>query len=250
MTCASTGNADSVRDLSRAAPTSTPGDLAESGCVDVGRVERHPNVVRCSSKPAPISGAYQEGIHRAPLRCREGDIDSVRQLLAAGVNVNIRFAPESRDEARAPTRAQRRTQRIRNGGRKPRAARAALPGDDLRRQHAAARRDDERARGAGVVPARSRAPIRTCSMPAFTPLHWASGTWEGGGRESGVRSSRADERHPESSSRRFALVKSLLAHGANPNAQMTQAAARLPGVGRRIRGRARRNTVPARQRGG
>ena len=55
----------------------------------------------------------------------------------------------------------------------------------------------------------------------FTPLHWAAGTWEGGVSNpvygfgdpmSGIPDRQA----------KLQLVKALLAHGANPNARMTQ----------------------------
>ncbi len=83
----------------------------------------------------------------------------------------------------------------------------------------------------------------------FTPLHWASGTWEGGISNpvygfidpmSGIPNRQ----------QKVALVKALLAHGANPNARMTRTAAGIFRVGWRLRGCGRRNAVPARQRGG
>ena len=64
----------------------------------------------------------------------------------------------------------------------------------------------------------------------FTPLHWASGTWEGG-----ISNPVYGFTDPMSGipnrQQKVALVKALLAHGANPNARMTRRPPGFPGLG-------------------
>jgi ankyrin repeat protein len=55
----------------------------------------------------------------------------------------------------------------------------------------------------------------------FTPLHWASGTWEGGISNPVYGFSDPMSGIPNRQ-QKVALVKALLAHGANPNARMTR----------------------------
>ena len=64
----------------------------------------------------------------------------------------------------------------------------------------------------------------------FTPLHWASGTWEGG-----ISNQVYGFTDPMSGipnrQKKLDLVKALLAHGANPNARMTKRPPGFSGLG-------------------
>jgi ankyrin repeat protein len=64
----------------------------------------------------------------------------------------------------------------------------------------------------------------------FTPLHWASGTWEGG-----ISNQVYGFVDPMSGipnrQKKVELVKALLAHGANPNARMTKRPPGFSGLG-------------------
>jgi ankyrin repeat protein len=63
--------------------------------------------------------------------------------------------------------------------------------------------------------------------PGFTPLHWAAGTWENGLANPVYGFVDPIGGIPDREAK-LQLVKALLAHGANPNLQMT---ARPPGYG-------------------
>jgi ankyrin repeat protein len=64
----------------------------------------------------------------------------------------------------------------------------------------------------------------------FTPLHWASGTWEGG-ISNQVYGFTDPMGGIPNRQQKIALVKSLLAHGANPNARMTRRPPGFQGLG-------------------
>jgi ankyrin repeat protein len=64
----------------------------------------------------------------------------------------------------------------------------------------------------------------------FAPLHWASGTWEGGVSNPVYGFSEPMAGIPNRE-QKIALVKSLLAHGANPNARMTRRPPGFQGLG-------------------
>jgi ankyrin repeat protein len=64
----------------------------------------------------------------------------------------------------------------------------------------------------------------------FTPLHWASGTWEGGIANAVYGFSEPMSGIPDRQ-QKLALVKALLAHRANPNARMTRRPPGFQGLG-------------------
>jgi ankyrin repeat protein len=64
----------------------------------------------------------------------------------------------------------------------------------------------------------------------FTPLHWASGTWEGGISNSVYGFSDPMSGIPNRQ-QKVALVRALLARGANPNARMTRRPPGFSGLG-------------------
>ena len=230
MTCASSGNADAVRLLiARDADVNAKEPSQNQDALMWAAAERHPNVVRLLVEAGANPQAHtKKGFTALHFAAREGDLESVRQLLAAGVNVNIRSQPdESADPARETP----------SGGRTPQArpARAGAP------------------RGPGyqatisagstpllVATVRGHVPLALFLLEqgadpnvldaGFTPLHWASGTWEGG-----ISNPVYGFTDPMSGipnrQKKLALVKALLARGANPNARMTRRPPGFSGLG-------------------
>ena len=80
----------------------------------------------------------------------------------------------------------------------------------------------------------------------FTPLHWAAGTWESGEANPVFGFSDAMSGIPDRQAK-LQLVKSLLAHGANVNAPMTQRPPAFAGRLQRHRSARRRSCSPLRQ---
>jgi uncharacterized protein len=208
MTCASSGNADAVRMLiARGADVNAKEPVQNQTALMWAAAEHHADVVRALiDHGADPSAATRKGFTALHFAAREGELESTRLLLAAGVDVDIQSQPEPRSAA-GP----------RGGG----------PGY-------------EATVSTGSTPllvatVRGHVPLALFLLEqgadpnvddaGFTALHWASGTWENGVANpvfgftdpmSGIPDRQAKLR----------LVKALLAHGANPNARMTR---RAPG---------------------
>ena len=218
MTCASTGNADAVRALiARGADVNAKEPSQNQDALMWAASERHPNVVRLLVEAGADARAHtKKGFTALHFAAREGDIDSVRQLLASGVNVNVRSLPE------AP-------------------------------QDGAKEKKDVAPRGPGyqatisegstpllVATVRAHVPLALYLLEqgadpnvldaGFTPLHWASGTWEGGIANQVYGFTDPMGGIPNRQ-QKIALVKSLLAHGANPNARMSRRPPGFQGLG-------------------
>ena len=108
MTCASSGNADAVRMLiARGADVNAKEPSQNQTALMWAAAERHPNVVRLLVEAgADLQAHTKKGFTALHFAAREGDLDSARQLLAAGVNVNIRSQPDEpadRPAAREPS---------------------------------------------------------------------------------------------------------------------------------------------------
>ena len=153
-------------------------------------------------------------------------------LLAAGVNVNVRSLPEDSRRWRAVARKRRSP---RDGACQERPLDQAAPRGPAYQATISA----------GSTPllvatVRGHVPLALLLLEqgadpnvldaGFTPLHWASGTWEGGISNpvygfsdpmSGIPNRKA----------KLELVKALLAHGANPNARMTRRPPGFAGLG-------------------
>src|SRR6185436_5151339 len=97
MTCASTGSADAVRALiARGADVNAKEPSQNQDALMWAASERHPNVVRLLVEAGADARAHtKKGFTALHFAAREGDIDSVRQLLASGVNVNVRSLPDN-----------------------------------------------------------------------------------------------------------------------------------------------------------
>ena len=232
MTCASTGNADAVRALiARGADVNAKEPSQNQDALMWAASERHSNVVRLLVEAGADTRAHtKKGFTALHFAAREGDIESVRLLLAAGVNINITSLPD-KAETKQDTNASASGGRSASGT----APQAAAP-----RGPAYQATISEGSTPLLVATMRGHVALALFLLEqgadpnvldaGLTPLHWASGTWEGGVANpvygfsepmSGIQN------RPQ----KIALVKSLLAHGANPNAKMTKRPPGFQGLG-------------------
>jgi ankyrin repeat protein len=214
MTCASTGNADAVRALiARGADVNVHEPSEHQDALMWAASERHADVVRLLVEAGANTKAHtKKGFTALHFAAREGDIDSVRQLLASGVGINIKSIAD------APTPGV-----------------AAVP-----RGPGYQATLSEGSTPLLVATMRGHVPLALFLLEqgadpnvldaGFTPLHWASGTWEGGISNQVYGFSDPMSGIPNRQ-QKIALVKSLLAHGANPNARMTRRPPGFSGVG-------------------
>ncbi len=210
MTCASTGSVDGVRLLlARGADVNATEPSQHQDALMWAASERHPNVVRLLVEAGANTKAHTtKGFTALHFAAREGDIDSVRHLLSSGVNINSRSLPDEK----APV------------GRGP-GYQATL---------------SEGSTPLLVATVRGHVPLALFLLDqgadpnvldaGFTPLHWASGTWEGGISNSVYGFSDPMSGIPNRQ-QKIALVRSLLAHGANPNGRMTRRPPGFSGLG-------------------
>ena len=242
MTCASSGSADAVRMLiARGADVNAKEPSQNQTALMWAAAEHHPNVVRTLIEAqADLQAHTKKGFTALHFAAREGDLESTRLLLAAGVNVNIRSQPEPRRRpkragAAAPT-DRRRARRRRRGG--PAYQAALLPaarrcwsppsGPSAARALPAGARRGSQCRRAGLYP------------PALGGDHL--GKWR---LEPGVRFRRPDERDSGSAGQAAAREGPSGAWRGSECAH-DAAAARIR---RRLHGRGRRDAVPAGQLG-
>ncbi|HEY1305749.1 MAG TPA: ankyrin repeat domain-containing protein [Vicinamibacterales bacterium] len=230
MTCASTGNADAVRSLiAHGADVRAKEPSQNQDALMWAASERHPDVVRLLVEAGANPQAHtKNGFTALHFAAREGDIDSVRQLLASGVNVNLRSLPD-----KAETRQE--TPASASGGRSASGTAAAAP-----RGPGYQATISEGSTPLLVATMRGHVPLALFLLEqgadpnvldaGFTPLHWASGTWEGGISNQVYGFTDAMSGIPNRQ-QKIALVKSLLAHGANPNARMTRRPPGFSGLG-------------------
>jgi ankyrin repeat protein len=227
MTCASSGSVDAVRMLiARGADVNAKEPSQNQDALMWAAAEHHPDVVRLLVEAGADLGAHtKKGFTALHFAAREGDLESARQVLAAGVNVNIRSLPEQ-----PPNTSQ--------GKGEGAAGRSAAGGGPRGPAYQATL-------SAGSTPllvatTRGHVPLALFLLEqgadpnvldaGFTPLHWASGTWEGGISNpvygftdpmGGIPNRQA----------KLQLVKALLAHGANPNSRMTRRPPGFAGLG-------------------
>ena len=209
MTCAGTGSADAVRALiARGADVNGKEPSQNQTALMWAAAERHANVVKLLIEhKADLLARTKKGFSALHFSAREGDLDSARLLLAAGVDINIRSQPL----ATPPTGRGR-------GG-----------GDGGGPSY-------EASVSAGSTPLlvatmRAHVPFAlfllehgadpNASDAGLTPLHWAVGTWESGEANPVFGFTDAMSGIPERQAK-LQLVKALLARGADPNTPMTQ----------------------------
>ncbi len=208
MTCAKTGSVDAVRMLIEYGAAVNAAEPTEKQTALMwAAAERHPNVVSALiAAHADLKAHSKDGFTPIHFAARVGDLESVKLLLAAGVDVNLQTQPGEDDSSDTE---------------------AYVPGPPGR---------GRRAPPSGYTPllvATLRAQVDVAlylldhgadpniEAAGLTPLHWASTTWEGYASNpvygfedpmSGIPDRQAKLR----------LVKALLAHGANVNARMTK----------------------------
>lgn len=232
MTCASSGNVDAVRLLlARGVDVNAKEPSQNQDALMWAAAERHSNVIRLLIEAGANPRAHtKKGFTALHFAAREGDIESVRELLASGVNVNVRSLPET---AADPGRSKEES----SGGRSASGTAAAA---------AAPRGPGYQATiSAGSTPllvatVRGHVPLALFLLEqdadanvldaGFTPLHWASGVWEGGVSNPVYGFSDPMSGIPNRA-QKVALVKALLAHGANPNTRMTRRPPGFQGLG-------------------
>jgi ankyrin repeat protein len=189
MTCAKTGSADAVRLLVEYGAAVNAKESSQSQTALMwAAAERHPDVVKALIEShADLKSATKQGFTALHFAARVGDLESIKQLLAAGVDANILTQG-------ATAAANGYTPLL------VAAMRAQVDAAGYLLDHGA----DPNIAAAGL-----------------TPLHWASTSWEGFASNpvygfadpmSGIPDRQAKIR----------LVKALLAHGANVNARMTK----------------------------
>jgi ankyrin repeat protein len=202
MTCARSGSGDAVRTLlARGADVNATEPTQGQTALMWAAAERHPDVLQILiDAHAKLTASSSLGFTALHFAARVGDMESVRTLLAAGVDVNIRPPLDLLENARA--------ERARAGG-------GAIFGGSTALLVATVR---------GHVPLAlyllDHGADPNVMDAGFTPLFWAAGTWENGLANpvygfvdpiGGIPDRKAKLR----------LVSALLAHGADPNLRMT-----------------------------
>jgi ankyrin repeat protein len=233
MTCAGSGTVEAVRKLiARGADVNAKESSENQNALMWAAAERHPDVVRVLIEAgADLTAHTRKGFTALHFATREGDLDTTRQLLAAGVDINIRSIPD------APLETGTANQQTTRGGRSASGtANVAVAPRGPGYQATVS---------AGSTPllvatVRGHVPLALFLLEqgadpnpleaGFTPLHWASGTWEGG-----ISNPVYGFNDPMSGipnrQEKLQLVKALLAKGANPNSRMTRRPPGFAGLG-------------------
>jgi ankyrin repeat protein len=200
MTCARTGNQDAVAMLLvHGADVNGKEPSQNQTALMWAAAEAHPKVLQTLIKAkADLRAHTKEGFTALHFSVRVGDLESTRILLDAGVDVNIRAQPDAgrRQESRG-VRAD-----ITFPGSTPllvATVRGHVPLALFLLDHGA----DPNVMDAG-----------------FTPLFWASGSWENGLANPVYGFVDPIGGIPDREAK-LKLVRALLAHGADPNLQMT-----------------------------
>jgi uncharacterized protein len=233
MTCARTGNADTVRMLLvHGADVNAKEPNQNQTALMWAAAQRHPNVAQVLIEAnADLQAHTKAGFTALHFAARVGDMETIQALLGAGVDVNIRSQPDppsGRGQGARGAGAGTGAAAGRAG-----AARGAGAGG-------AGARGDSNFGGSTpllVATVRGHVPLALFLLDrgadpnvldaGFTPLHWAAGTWENGLANPVYGFVDPIGGIPDREAK-LQLVKDLLAHGANPNLQMT---ARPPGFG-------------------
>jgi ankyrin repeat protein len=227
MTCAKSGSVDAVRALlARDANVNAKEAVQHQTALMWAAAERHPPVMRVLIEAhADVEAHTKKGFTALHFAAREGDEESVRLLLAAGVNVNIRTQPDVPEKGEG-------------GGAKASGKPIASAGGAGSPSVRSGRAIPATAGFTPLLVATVRGKVELALFlldqgadpnigdAGLTPLHWAVSTWENGtsnpiyGFEdpmSGIPDRQA----------KLKLVRALLAHGADPNVRMK----RRPPVG-------------------
>ncbi len=169
--------------------------------------EKHPDVARALVEHgADINAVTKLGFTPLLFAAREGDLESAKLLLDKGVDVNKSVGEEGETGEAVDLSGHQDSSKL-----------SAL--------HVAVQR------GHGDLAALllDRGADPNYDVPGWTPLHWAVGTWET--EMNGANGMTAPKGHEWDALRgvqegKFELVKTLLEHGANPNAKLQATPAR------------------------
>jgi ankyrin repeat protein len=210
MSCARSGRADAVRLLLASGADVNANEPAQNQTALMwAAAEHHPDVVAILIQAkADLVARTKSGFTALHFAAREGDLESAGLLLAAGVDINVKSqaatppAPADGDQA-APLAGRRAASASASDGATP------LLVATLRAQVPLALSLLERGADPDIADA------------GLTPLHWAAATWENGTANPVYGFEEPMAGIPDRAAK-LRLVKSLLAHGANPNARMTR----------------------------
>jgi ankyrin repeat protein len=227
MTCARAGAAVAVRALLvRGADVNAKEPTQHQTALMWAAAEQHPDVLQALIEArADLEAHTKSGFTALHFAARAGAMESVRTLLDAGVNVNIRWQPDPEPARGAETSGA--------GGGRGGAIQGARPGGFGER----AGTSFPGSTALLVATVRGHVPLALLLLDrgadpnvldaGFAPLHWAAGTWENGLANPVYGFVDPIGGIPDRDAK-LQLVKALLAHGANPNLQMTT---RPPGFG-------------------
>jgi len=203
MICAKTGSVDAVRMLVEyGAAVNTKEPSQNQTALMWAAAERHPDVVKALiDAHADLTSNTKQGFTAIHFAARVGDVDSVKEFLAAGVDVNILTQAEGSSNRVSSFLGIAKTQGAL--GYTPLLVAVVRGQVDLALfllDHGA----DPNNIAAG-----------------FTPLHWASSQWESFTANPVYGFDDPMAGIPDRQAK-LRLVKALLAHGANVNARMTK----------------------------
>lgn len=207
MTCAESGAVDAVRLLIEyGANVNATEPTQNQTALMWAAAERHPDVVQALiDAHADLTAATKLGFTPIHFAARVGDLESVKRLLTAGVDINLPTTAGEPEEPLTPAPNYGPPRRPRGGeiGYTPLLVATVRAQVDL------------------ALYLLDHGADPNFAAAGFTPLHWASTTWEGYASNpvygfidpmSGIPDRQAKLR----------LVKALLAHGADVNARMTK----------------------------
>jgi len=186
MTCAKTGALDAVRLLIEYGAAVNAKEPAQNQTALMwAAAERHTDVVKAFIEAhADLKAFTKQGFTAIHFAARVGDLESVKALLAAGVDINI--LTQGGTSGYTPLLVA--------------AVRAQVEVALYLLDHGADPNND---------------------AAGFTPLHWASTSWEGFAANPVYGFEDAMSGIPDRTAK-LKLVKALLAHGAKVNARMTK----------------------------
>jgi uncharacterized protein len=217
MTCARSGNVEAVGKLiAGGADVNAKEPSQNQTALMWAAAEHHPDIVGALIQAKADTRTHtRNGFTALHFAAREGDIESARVLLSAGVSVDARSQPDA-DSGSDPAKAAPEA-----GRNQPLSGRRALSATA-----------SEGATPLLVATMRGQVPLALFLLEqgadpnigdaGLTPLHWAAATWENGTANPVYG---FDEPMAGISDRgaKLRLVRALLAHGANPNTRITRA---------------------------
>jgi ankyrin repeat protein len=236
MTCARTGSSDAVRMLLvRGADANAKEPTQNQTALMWAAAQQHPKVLQILSEAgADLQAHTKAGFTALHFAARVGDMESIRTLLDAGVDVNIKTQPDVDPNRGQGPGAAGAGRGAAGPGRTGGGRGGAIVGGG-----AGARAGTNFAGSTALLVAtvRGKVPLALFLLDrgadpnvveaGFTPLHWVAGTWENGLANPVYGFVDPIGGIPDREAK-LQLVQALLAHGANPNVRMT---ARPPGYG-------------------